>query len=65
MVVILICATLLTLGLCKLLLRYLLRGNTYLRISGHSGFDSCYILIVVSLSMLSWIADARKASHMF
>ena len=56
---------LLTLGLCELLLRYQLWGSTYLGISGHGGFNFCHILIVISVSTLSWIADVWKASHVF
>ena len=62
---ILIHAMLLTLGLCELLLRYQLWGSTYLGISGHGGFNFCHILIVISVSTLSWIADVWKASHVF
>ena len=51
-------------GLCKLLLSYWLNGNPISANHGCDGFDTRHMLYVVSVSMLSWIADVREASHM-
>ena len=51
-------------GLCKLLLSYRHRGNPISAYHGCDGFNTRHMLYVVSVSMLSWIADVRKTSHM-